>query len=396
MTSGTTHHRASGLSDGAQPSALQRLQPLLPLLAEQAGWSEQHLQPSPTAMRALAAAGLLRVLAPRSYGGDEVSLVDFLQLIEAVSAVDGSAGWTFMTLNEEVEIASAYLPAASMETFLAERPDVIVAGSGGAQGKARAVEGGWMITGRWRFVTGSPAADYLVVCAVIDVPQRPRPLCFALLPREHAAVLDTWKVDGLRGTGSNDVALTDCFVPEHLCGCVPNGLHTVPDAPLYRLHPGLRFPFPKVAVAAGIARAAIETFAELAAGKLQLLSREPIRERPFSADAMAEAVALRASGWSYAHELLAAVWEHALEGRRVPRELHAQARLACAYSVRNSVRAVEVVCSAAGTSANFVDSPLSRHFRDVHAVPQHFTVSPYHMTTAGRVLLGLRSEDPAF
>jgi hypothetical protein len=57
---------------------------------------------------------------------------------------------------------------------------------------------------------------------------------------------------------------------------------------------------------------------------------------------------------------------------------------------------VETVCSAAGTSANFVDSPLSRHSRDVHAVPQHFTVAPYHMATAGRVLLGLRSEDPAF
>jgi alkylation response protein AidB-like acyl-CoA dehydrogenase len=245
-------------------------------------------------------------------------------------------------------------------------------------------------------VTASPVADQLVVCAVIDGPQRPRPLCFALMPRDHAEVLDTWKVDGLRGTGSNDVVLTDRFVPEHLCGCVAKGTHTVPDVPLYRLHPGLRFPFPKVAVAAGIARAATEAFVELAGAKQQILNRHALRERPAAADAVAEAVALRASGWSYVHDVLAEVWAHAEAGRRVPRELHARARLACAFSIRNSVRAVETVCSAAGTSANFVDSSLSRHFRDVHAVPQHFTVAPFQMTTAGRVLLGLPSGDPAF
>ena len=64
--------------------------------------------------------------------------------------------------------------------------------------------------------------------------------------------------------------------------------------------------------------------------------------------------------------------------------------------MRSSVRAVELVCAAAGSTANFVDSPLSRRFRDVHAVPQHFTVAPYQMDTAGRVLLGLPSGDPTF
>jgi hypothetical protein len=80
----------------------------------------------------------------------------------------------------------------------------------------------------------------------------------------------------------------------------------------------------------------------------------------------------------------------------VPAELHARARLACSYSVRSSSRAVDVLCSAAGSTANFADQPLSRWLRDVRAVPQHFMVAPYHMDTAGRVLLGQPSDDPMF
>ena len=90
------------------------------------------------------------------------------------------------------------------------------------------------------------------------------------------------------------------------------------------------------------------------------------------------------------------LWASASVGERIPRELHARARLAASSSVHSSVQAVEVVCRAAGSTANFAHSPLSRRFRDVHAVPQHFTVAPYQMATAGRVLLGLPADDPAF
>jgi alkylation response protein AidB-like acyl-CoA dehydrogenase len=170
----------------------------------------------------------------------------------------------------------------------------------------------------------------------------------------------------------------------------------VPDTAFYRLPPGLRFPFPKVAVAAGIARAALADFVVLAVERSPAVTRGRLRDRPGVPEAVAEAEARRASGWSYVQELLAEVWACAEQGRPVPDELHAKARLACSYSVRNSVRAVELVCSAAGTSANFVDTSLSRHFRDVHAVPQHFMVAPYQMTSAGRVLLGLEADDPTF
>jgi indole-3-acetate monooxygenase len=389
---------AAGSADSAAGSAdaIRRLTPLLELVRARVPWSEQHRQPHPEVMAALARAGLLRLLAPRAYGGAELDLADFLDVVEAVSAVDGSAGWTLMTTNEEVEIASAFLPPATMAELLARQPPPVVAGSGVPAGVARAVEGGWELEGRWRFVTGSPVADELILCGLVDGPERPRRLCYALVPRAEADVLDTWHVEGLRGTGSHDVAVRRRFVPAARAAAVSPRQRALPDIAFYRLPAGLRFPFPKVAVAAGIARAAIGAFRILAEAKTPTMSRRTLAQRPDAAVAMAEAEALRGAGWAWARQLLAEVWACAAGGRRVPDELHARARLACSYSVRSSARAVEALCVAAGSTANFADQPLSRLLRDVRAVPQHFMVAPYHMDTAGRMLLGQPSDDPMF
>ena len=374
-----------------------RLDTLLPLVAAHADWAEAERRPHNEVMRALARSGLLRLLAPASYGGAELTLLEFLTLVEAASAVDGSAGWTLMTTNEELEIASAYLPAATITELLAARDDLVMAGSGLPAGHARRADGGWVLDGRWRFVTGSPAADHLVVGSVVDDgTSRPPRLCYALFPAERAELVDTWHVDGLRGTGSGDVVVHGLFVPGACTGVIRSPLDTVPDTTLYRLPSTLRFPIPKTAVAAGIARGAIEDFTALAGAKTPVSARSQLRERPDAARAVAEAVALRASGWAWVREVAEELWSVATAGEPVAREVHARARLAASSSVRNSVRAVELVCSAAGSTANFVESPLSRRFRDVHAVPQHFTVAPYQMDTAGRVLLGLPSGDPTF
>lgn len=377
---------------------LGRLEGLLPLVAAHADWTDAARRPHDEVMRGLARAGLLRLLAPAHYGGAGLTLVDFLTVVEATAAVDGSAGWTLMTSNEELEIASAYLPAATISGLLADRADLVVAGSGLTSGRARQVEGGWVVEGRWRFVTGSPAADHLVLGnLVVDTDERRAPRsCYALLPVERTELVDTWHVDGLRGTGSGDVVVDGLFVEDAWTGVIRSPLETVPVTTLYRLPSTLRFPIPKTAVAAGIARAAIGDLVELAGTKTPVTSRTQLRDRPDVARTVAEAVALRASGWSWVREVTEELWSFAAAGERIPRALHARARLAASSSVRNSVRAVELVCSAAGSTANFAGSPLSRRFRDVHAVPQHFTVAPYQMATAGRVLLGLPADDPAF
>ena len=167
-----------------------------------------------------------------------------------------------MTLNEEMEIAAAYLCADTMTALCRSEPAVIVAGSGVPSGRAMPATGGWRVSGRWSLVTGGPVADHIVLGAVVDEAP-PRRLVYVLVPADEVTVLDTWHAVGLRGTGSHDVTLDEVFVPDDRAGPTRSADRTVPDTTLFRLPATLRFPFPKVGVAAGLARAAIDDLIEV-------------------------------------------------------------------------------------------------------------------------------------
>ena len=66
-------------------------------------------------------------------------------------------------------------------------------------------------------------------------------------------------------------------------------------------------------------------------------------------------------------------------------------QLSCSGAVNDSVKAVEMLYSSAGASANFKSSPLERDLRDVLVVRQHIMVSPQFGEAIGRVLLGMES-----
>jgi indole-3-acetate monooxygenase len=384
---------------------VERLAPALPLVARHAAWTNEHRRPHPDVFAALAHSGLLRLIAPAHYGGHGVGSEEFLAVIEAIARVDGSAAWTAMTINEEVGIASAYLPASSMTALLSDEPHVVIAGSGVALGKAHRVDGGWVVNGRWKFVSGVPVADRVVLASrVVDnagrggeeAPRRAQQICFTLMPVSEVVIEDTWHTAGLRGTGSNDVVLTDVFVPDAWAGLFGPRDLPVPRTPYYCLANGLRFPFPKVGVAVGVARAAMAAFDELARTKKPSFLPELLAERPNAQAAAAQAEALVGSGRAWVGGLMEELWAVAGNFEPVTPELHARARLAASYAVDSAIRAVEGLASAAGTTASQLDGPWPRFLADVRSVGQHFMVGPQQMHTAGRVLLGQEPGDPVF
>lgn len=373
----------------------ERIGPLLGAIADAAPAASVERKPSRELMQRVADMGLLQILPPVAYGGEEATALEFFELVETIARVDGSTAWAIMTLNEEIEIATAYLAPETMTSLCHSEPKVIVAGSGIPAGSATPADGGWRVSGRWTFVTGSPVADHLILGSLIEGPA-PRSLCYVLVPAADATILDTWDTFGMRGTGSNDVVLDDVFVPAERAGVAKTSNDTVPDTTLFRLPTTLRFPFPKVGIAAGIARAAIDAMIELAGAKAGRISKTLLRDQPDVQIAIAEADADLSAGRAFAVEMLSHVWELAHEGRPIPPEVHARTRLACSHSVAASVRATERVAALAGTSGNTVDGPFARRVADVRAVPQHFMVGAHHRLQAGRVLLGLPIDDLTF
>src|SRR4051812_12589850 len=89
-------------------------------------------------------------------------------------------------------------------------------------GKLEKVDGGFRLSGRKIFTSGVPAGDVLMTTGVYDDPKDgPTVIHFPVsLRSEGVKVLDTWKVLGMRGTGSHDVELDGVFVPDAAMGGV--------------------------------------------------------------------------------------------------------------------------------------------------------------------------------
>jgi hypothetical protein len=111
---------------------------------------------------------------------------------------------------------------------------------------------------------------------------------------------------------------------------------------------------------------------------------------------VAEAEAILSSARAYVRVAIGDLWSRAGRGERDLDAAVVQARLAITHALHEAVRSVDLVFHAAGTNAVYAHNRLERHFRDIHVAVQHAAGLPIHMRAAGKVLLGLRPDDPGW
>ncbi len=368
---------------------------LQPMVREHAEAAQELRHVPEAVVRTMAQAGLYRTAAPACFGGAEADPFSTIEVIEAISQADGSIGWALMIGIETVGIGGALMDPEMAAGLFAEHPDLVMCGALNPQGRARRVAGGWRVSGQWPFASGCHHANFFWgQCVVEDSvveDSKPSRLIEVLVPRSSYEIVDTWRVNGLRGTGSHDVRVDDLFVPDamitEVAGQKPNH-----DGSLYRLPPFTRLAYNKVGVATGIARSALDAFVELAEHKQPRLSSRALRERPRAQLCYAQAEAALRGARAFVFDAVSDVWETVNAGDVADRRQRALVRLACSHACQEAIRAVELVHQAAGTSANFEDSPIGKARRDVAVVAQQLMVAPQFIEDAGRVLLGL---DPA-
>jgi len=342
--------------------------------------------------------GVFAMLMPRPLGGSETDPLAVLDVIETLSAGDGSAGWCAM-IGATTNATAAYLPVAGAREIF-RGSSTIVGGTFNPQGRAAPVDGGFRLTGRWPYGSGVEHSDWMAAaCLVLGPDGQPalsaeqRPLArLALFSTADVEVHDTWHTAGLRGTGSHDFSVENLFVPES---------HTTtfdfpvwPDGPLWRMPPfTVMFP-PMAAVPLGIARAAIDEVVALAPTKTPYRSTRLMADRDMVQVAVARAEALTRSARAFLREAVAEVWSAAQHGTPVTLDQRAMCRLASVHAARAATEAVDLCFEAAGGSAVYVTSGLQRHLRDVHTAGQHVVLAASGYETVGRVMLGRPPDTP--
>jgi alkylation response protein AidB-like acyl-CoA dehydrogenase len=358
---------------------------------------ERRLPPS--LVRALSGAGLFDLWLPCLLDGPELSIADFIRVIEEVAYADGSAGWCVAIAAGYSRLAG-YLSSEVAQTIFGAG-HAILAGTLNPMGRAKAVPGGWRIDGRWTYASGIRHATWLIANCVVE-PDKPEQTArqspeirLMLFPAERAEIIDTWHVSGLRGSGSHDFRINDLFVAAD---------HSIPgfDAPPRLPGPLYALPFVTTlavnvaAVSLGIARASIDAMLSLAEGKISQRATTPLRFEPRIQSDIARAEASLRAARAFLFEAVADLWNEVTTSSAASLRSRALVRLACAQAAALSAQAVDLMYNAGGGTSLYEDCPLERCFRDTHAVTQHMAVSAINYELSGRVLLGLDPGTPRF
>jgi alkylation response protein AidB-like acyl-CoA dehydrogenase len=365
---------------------------LAPLIAEHADEAERERRLARPVVDALVHAGVFRLLVPPALGGAGASPLEFCEVIEAVSTVDGATGWCVMISGCYGHFAGLLPPPAATEIF--GDPGAVASGTFRPNGVARAVEGGYQVSGQWPLASGSSHATWLVGgCRLLDGDQprltptgRPE-LRLMFLPVGDATFLDTWHAAGLRGTASHDFVVRDCFIPGHRTCWFTHA--PVRPEPVYRLPVIAFFAACIASVPLGIARHAITLFTTLAGAKIPTWSQAPLRDKAAAQHAVGQAEGLVRAGRALLTETLRDVWATVTGRAALTWAQRGLLWLASTQAAIQATQAVELLFTAAGASAVYANTGLERCLRDVRTAAQHICVTPTNFEIAGQLALGL-------
>ena len=344
-------------------------------------------------VRQLADAGLFHGLVPAVYGGGEVHPSTFIHLIREVATGDGSAGWNVM-IGLTTGLLAASLPEEFAREIFGDGPGGLVVGVTAPMGIAEVVPGGYRVTGRWPFGSGSLNAGWIGGgCHIVE--QGEQRTGKGGMPEHHIMMFeraqvdieDTWRVSGLCGTGSHHFNVKQVFVPDGRS--VVMGSRTRVRKPLYQFPLLGLLAMGVSAVSIGIGYKALAAFKALAGAKVPIGGRRGLAEQARIQALVAESVADLEGAEAYIHSVIDAAWELANRGERLPVASKAKLRLAAVNATSRAVTAVDSLYQAGGGSSIYEDNVLQRCFRDLHVTTQHIMVGRPIYEIVGRVELGL-------
>jgi alkylation response protein AidB-like acyl-CoA dehydrogenase len=344
-------------------------------------------------------ARMFELWLPQDYGGPALHPLDFLPIIEELSGADGAVGWCATVASVFSLLAGGLNEAAAREIFVNR---AIVAGTINPTGKAVIVDDGYCVSGRWSYGSGIAHSEWMLGNCIVHDETGPRRLAsgapemqFLFFPTAAAEVIDTWRVGGLRGTGSHDFAVENLFVPARRA--MPAfATIGVQAGTLYRMPILSLFCLALAAVTLGIARCAINEFVKIATAKIPMGSQALLRDRPSAQSDVARAEAKLRASRALLVEAVETLWEEIAAGRAASLQARAGVRLATTFAGEVCLEAIERVYNAAGGSAIFESGRLDRCLRDARVAVQHIGLTTGTYELAGKVLFGLEPGTPRF
>ena len=387
--------KAQEIKDSAAIDWVDRAKALAPVIAAAADRIESERRVPPDIMAAMHDAELFRMCLPRSLGGGEADPLTVMQTTEAIASADASTGWC-LSQGLGCSRSSAYLDLDVAQEIFGP-PDAILAwGPPEGSVKAVVVDGGYRVTGKWRFASGIMNATWLGPhCPIFERDGNPRldvtgkpALRTMIMPASSATIIDVWHVIGLNGTGSNSFSVDDVFVRDAYSIVRDSAAHRREKGRLYGILMTTFYGMSFSGVALGIARTALDDFITLAGKKKPTHASQVLRENPAVQRQLALAEASLGAARAYLIDRIRTVWDSGEPPNRWTVDQRARLRLACTHAIMQARDTVAYVYQAAGSSAVLANNPFERRFRDINAVANQAQGQPTNLEQAGMALLG--------
>jgi 3-hydroxy-9,10-secoandrosta-1,3,5(10)-triene-9,17-dione monooxygenase len=388
--------------DRAYAAMVTRARALIPQLRERASRTEELRRLPPETERDLHDAGLFRIVQPKRVGGSELDYVALVDCADTIGQADASVAWNFANLASHHWMLGMFDKRAQDLVWNKDANTLIASSFIFPAGRARKVDGGYLLRGSWPFSSGADSSDWNMLASVVSSDDDADGIEYRifLLNKSDYKILDTWNAAGLRGTGSNDVEVKDAFVAESmtiavndLAGGPTPGSAVNPNA-LYALPVFSLFPYVLSGVALGNAQACLDDYVDVARHRASTYNRAKLSDLQSTQIKIAEASAKIDAARLIMRSTCIEAMADARRGHVPDIAAKTKSRRDGAFSVNLCTEAVSLLFSASGARGLFTTGALQRQFRDAHAINSHIAFNfDAAGTNYGRVTLGLPSEN---
>jgi len=359
-----------------------RARALVPALRERAAHAEAARIISPETVNDLQRIGALRILQPRRWGGMEYDFVSYIDVPMELARGCASTSWNVVNLSIHNWMLAMYDERAQAEVWGKDPAALIAAGIAFPQGRARRVDGGFVISGKWNFSSCVNISTWCMLAVTVRDGEKIIDHRMCLLDRSQYEIIDDWHTLGMRSTGSMTVVAKDVFVPEYRALCMYDirGGDTFPGArgnpnPLYRISLNALGGHGIAATALGNAIAALEHTLALVKERstnytgIRMRDQQIVQYRVSSAAVKIDAARLMLR--------TDAIEAQAQANKNVIPDMQQKLRYKrnAAYAATLCTEAVDALHAVTGATGIYESYPLERIFRDAHALGAHISLN---------------------
>ena len=361
------------------------------LIAKHAAEGRTGRQVSAEVVEALKDCGYMRAVLPKQWGGLETHPNEFFKASVKIAEQDMSTAWIAGIIAVHAYQLALMESEAAADVY-SEGPNTLISSSyNPVGGRVQTCDGGFMLSGRWGWSSGSAHCTWVLLGAIVPG----EGYRTFLVPRSDYEIEDTWFVYGLQGTGSNDIVIdSPVFVPDHRTHKQMDGFNCLhqQENPLYSIPWAQMFIRVVTTPAIGAAKHAVDLFC----GKAASSSTDPTKLQgdPDITRRVAESLNDIDEVETIMYRNFDQMVELVTSGQSIPMIDRVRYRYQASLVIDRMGAAVDRLFEVAGGRSVFNGAEIQDIWRDIHIARAHVANNPTSFArNFGGMALGAESSD---